>query len=200
MLQKYRDVNTGEIIEAVRFDYKKLDEFFKCFGCSSEKIVFELSAEEKTVTITYPFNEHEDIKAHSGDYLIKGEEIPRSLPYRYHYDVMNGQEFCKKFKPLDVKKRLKQIYDTRKIGFEKIGIKLTDEQFDDLCAINYRIIGNDKYTSVLSILCVLKALGLIPEEMQCEPYSGETDYKNTEDGREYQRKFGFILYEEEGIE
>ena len=91
----------------------------------------------------------------------------------------------------------KMIYDTSKRGFEKIGIKLTDEQFDDLCAINYRIIRNDKYTSVLSILCVLKTLGLIPEEMQCEPYSGEPKYKNTEDGKEYQRKFGFISYIEE---
>lgn len=106
MLQKYRDASTGKIVEAVKFDYKHLDVFFKHFGAFAEKIMFELSAKEKTVTITYPFNEHDDIKAHSGDYLIKGEEIPRSLPHRYHYDVMDGQEFCKKFKPLGVKEQL----------------------------------------------------------------------------------------------
>ena len=93
--------------------------------------------------------------------------------------------------------RKKIAYDTSKKGFEKIGIKLTDEQFEDLCAINYRIIGNDKYTSVLSILCVLKTLGLIPEEMQCEPYQGEPEHYNTEFGTEYQKKFGFISKIEE---
>lgn len=106
MLEYYENIGTGEVIQAVKFNCNHLDKFFNYFGDYTEKIVFELSAKEKTVTITYPFNEHDDIKAHSGDYLIKGEEIPRSLPHRYHYDVMDGQEFCKKFKPLAVKEQL----------------------------------------------------------------------------------------------
>jgi hypothetical protein len=101
---KYLKGNS-QIVEAFKFSHLKLDEFFKEFGGISDTIIIRLSAEEKSVEISFPFEEHERIKAFSGDYLVRGEEIPRSIPTRYHYDVINGQEFCKKFKPLDVKEQ-----------------------------------------------------------------------------------------------
>ena len=96
-MAKYLKENS-EVLEAFMFSYLKLDEFFKA-------IIFRLSAEEKSVEISFPFEEQESIKAFSGDYLVRGEEIPRSIPTRYRYYVISGQEFCKKFKPLDVKEQ-----------------------------------------------------------------------------------------------
>lgn len=103
-MTKYLKENS-EVVEAFRFSHLKLDEFFKEFGGISDTIIIRLSADEKSVEISYPFGEQESIKAFSGDYLVRGEEIPRSIPTRYHYDVINDQEFCKKFKPLDVKEQ-----------------------------------------------------------------------------------------------
>lgn len=104
-MAKYLKENS-EVLEAFMFSYLKLDEFFKEFGGISDAIIFRLSAEEKkSVEISFPFEEQESIKAFSGDYLVRGEEIPRSIPTRYRYYVISGQEFCKKFKPLDVKEQ-----------------------------------------------------------------------------------------------
>ena len=103
-MAKYLKENS-EVLEAFMFSYLKLDEFFKEFGGISDAIIFRLSAEEKSVEISFPFEEQESIKAFSGDYLVRGEELPRSIPTRYRYYVISSQEFCKKFKPLDVKEQ-----------------------------------------------------------------------------------------------
>lgn len=103
-MTKYLKGNS-QVVEAVMFSHLKLDEFFKEFGGISDTIIIRLSAEEKSVEIFFPFEEQERTKAFSGDYLVRGEEIPRSIPTRYHYDVISNQEFCKKFKPLDVKEQ-----------------------------------------------------------------------------------------------
>ena len=59
----------------------------------------------------------------------------------------------------------KQMFCTGKKDYEDIGIKLTDEQFQDLCNINLLAYDSLEYIPVHTILLVLKTLGLIKTEM-----------------------------------
>ena len=61
-MAKYLKENS-EVLEAFMFSYLKLDEFFKEFGGISDAIIIRLSAEEKSVEISFPFEEQESIKA-----------------------------------------------------------------------------------------------------------------------------------------
>ena len=55
--------------------------------------------------------------------------------------------------------------DTSKEGFAKVGIKLTQKQFEDLCAINLAALSeNYKGIPVFTIMLVLRTMGLIPTE------------------------------------
>lgn len=62
--------------------------------------------------------------------------------------------------------------DTSIEGFAKVGIKLTQKQYDDLCAINLASMSeNYKGLTVFTIMLVLRTMGLIP-----------TDYPEQEPG------------------
>lgn len=82
--------------------------------------------------------------------------------------------------------------DTSKDGFEYVGIKLTDKQFEDLCSLNQLIASDDyrKRVPVFNMVLVLKILGLLPEEMICNEIESESDVDLEE---LLQRKFGKII-------
>lgn len=75
----------------------------------------------------------------------------------------------------------KQMFCTGKKDYEDIGIKLTDEQFQDLCNINLLAYDSLEYIPVHTILLVLKTLGLIKTEMP---------EKENDERTEWEKKFG----------
>lgn len=83
--------------------------------------------------------------------------------------------------------------DTSKSGFEYVGIKLTDEQYQDLVTLNALILANEhrKDIPVFNTMLVLKFLGLLPSEMICDNGDNNT-YNDTNDNisQSLQRKFG----------
>ncbi len=93
-MAKYLKENS-EVLEAFMFSYLKLDEFFKEFGGISDAIIFRLSAEEKSVEISFPFEEQESIKAFSGDYLVRGEEIPEVFLHAIAIMLLAVKNFVK---------------------------------------------------------------------------------------------------------
>lgn len=86
--------------------------------------------------------------------------------------------------------------NTTQKGFEYIGIKLTDEQFQDLVALNMLWIGNEKRreSPVFHILILMKILGLLPPEMICKESNQKTDDNTDKDVYQaLERKFGKII-------
>lgn len=71
--------------------------------------------------------------------------------------------------------------DTSLKGFESIGIKISEQQFTDLCTLNMQCNSDGKSVPVFNTIILLRILGLLPEEML-------TDAKR--DVSEYERKFG----------
>lgn len=90
------------------------------------------------------------------------------------------------------KKKKKEIFSTSKEDFKKIGIELTDEQYDDLCQINlFMMLMPD--IPVYNILLILKTLGLIPTEMPDNEGRNDGDDNSTKNSHEeFERKFGKI--------
>ena len=94
------------------------------------------------------------------------------------------------------KKKVKPYHvDTSQKGFEYVGIKLTEQQFQDLCDLNFLWIGNEnrQLSPVFHILVLMKVLGLLPPEMinDRSRNNASNDYCN--DRKElFQRKFGRI--------
>lgn len=62
----------------------------------------------------------------------------------------------KKVKPYKV--------DTSQKGFEYVGIKLSDEQFQDMCNLNLLWANDRKDIPVFNMLVLMKVLGLLPSE------------------------------------
>ena len=84
----------------------------------------------------------------------------------------------KKVKPYKV--------DTSQKGFEYVGIKLTDEQFQDMCNLNLLWANDRKDIPVFNMLVLMKVLGLLPSEMI-------RDNESDDSGDDiYERKFGKI--------
>lgn len=90
------------------------------------------------------------------------------------------------------KKKKKEIFSTSKEDFKKIGIELTDEQYDDLCQINlFMMLMPD--IPVYNILLILKTLGLIPTEIPDNESGNDGDDNSTKNyHEEFERKFGKI--------
>lgn len=90
------------------------------------------------------------------------------------------------------KKKKKEIFSTSKEDFKKIGIELTDEQYDDLCQINlFMMLMPD--IPVYNILLILKTLGLIPTEIpDNEGRNDGDDNSDKNSHEEFERKFGKI--------
>lgn len=77
--------------------------------------------------------------------------------------------------------------DTSIKGFEKIGIKITEEQFDFLSTLNMAFHCEDtKNVPVFHMMVLLRELGLLPKEMLVEPekQAGLT---------EYEKKYGAMI-------
>lgn len=71
--------------------------------------------------------------------------------------------------------------ETSKEAYKKIGINLTDEQYQNLCYINLLAQGKDnRDIPIHFILMTLKALGLIPTEQMREIRDSESA-QNSED-------------------
>mgnify|MGYP004694506777 CR=1 FL=1 len=84
----------------------------------------------------------------------------------------------KKVKPYKV--------DTSQKGFEHVGIKLTDKQFQDVCDLNLLWSDERKDIPAFNMLVLMKVLGLLPPEMVC-------DNESDDSGDDiYERKFGKI--------
>ena len=84
----------------------------------------------------------------------------------------------KKVKPYKV--------DTSQKGFEYVGIKLSDEQFQDMCNLNLLLANDRKDIPVFNMLVLMKVLGLLPSEMM-------RDNESDDSGDDiYERKFGKI--------
>lgn len=85
--------------------------------------------------------------------------------------------------------------DTSIDGFKYVGINLTKQQFEDLCALNMLIMCNEnrKNIPVFNTMLVLKTLGLLPPEMINEIGDKQRN-GDFNDGSEesFQRKFGKI--------
>lgn len=83
--------------------------------------------------------------------------------------------------------------DTSIEGFRYVGINLTEQQFEDLCALNALILMNEhrRNIPVFNTMLVLKILGLLPPEMVCDIGNNKAD-NNTDANinKTLQRKFG----------
>lgn len=94
------------------------------------------------------------------------------------------------------KKKTKPYHvDTSQKGFEYVGIKLTDEQYQDLCDLNLLWIGNEnrKLSPAFHILVLMKILGLLPPEMIYDSGSNDAGDDGGNNCKELlQRKFGRI--------
>lgn len=82
--------------------------------------------------------------------------------------------------------------DTSLVGYEFIGVNLTQEQLNDLGIINSMMkadIGKD--IPVHCILLVLKCLGLLPTELMCEISNDKTadNSQNICDDK-FQKRYG----------
>lgn len=77
-------------------------------------------------------------------------------------------------------------------GFQKIGIELTDEQYDDLCQINlFMMLMPD--IPVYNILLILKTLGLIRTKIPDNESGNDGDDNSAKNSHEeFERKFGKI--------
>lgn len=74
-----------------------------------------------------------------------------------------------------------QRIDTSIEGFAKVGIKLTDQQYKDLLAINLASMSeNYKGLTVFTIMLVLRTMGLIPTEYP-EQESGNNGNNDSDD-------------------
>ena len=86
--------------------------------------------------------------------------------------------------------------DISKKGYEYIGVKLTDKQFNDLNDLE-TLIGMNEHrqkSPVFNTVAVLKILGLLPPEMIYEVGNRNTDNDSNENINEsLQRKFGKVV-------
>lgn len=81
--------------------------------------------------------------------------------------------------------------DTSLKGFEYVGIKLTDKQFQDICDLNLLWSNDRKDIPVFNALVLLKVLGLLPPEMICDSRSDDANNNSTSNIYEtLERKFG----------
>lgn len=82
--------------------------------------------------------------------------------------------------------------DTSQKGFEYVGIKLTDEQFQDLCILNMK--WQDGYynmTPEMYILVLMKTLNLLPSEMLYDSGNGScSNFSDANIKEATERKFG----------
>jgi len=84
--------------------------------------------------------------------------------------------------------------DTSQKGFEYVGIKLTDQQFKDVCDLNLLWSDERKDIPAFNMLILMKALGLLPPEMVCDSRSNDTDNNSSSNIYEtLERKFGKII-------
>lgn len=86
------------------------------------------------------------------------------------------------------KHRIFSSVDTSKKGIEYAGIKLTDQQFEDICLLNQLSTSLERQNiPIFNVLILLKILGLLPvEEMSNERRKNcnQDFYEN------FQKKFG----------
>lgn len=86
--------------------------------------------------------------------------------------------------------------DTSIKGFEYVGIKLTEQQYEDLRDLNALILGNEhrQNVPVFNIMLVLKILGLLPSEIVNEISDNQSnDNLNDNSYERLQRKFGRVV-------
>lgn len=84
--------------------------------------------------------------------------------------------------------------DTSQKGFEYVGIKLTDQQFKDVCDLNLLWSDERKDIPAFNMLVLMKALGLLPPEMVCDSRNSDTDNNSSSNIYEtLERKFGKII-------
>ena len=84
--------------------------------------------------------------------------------------------------------------DTSLKGFEYVGIKLTDKQFQDICDLNLLWSDDRKDIPVFNALVLLKVLGLLPPEMICDSRSDDANNNSTSNIYEtLERKFGKVI-------
>lgn len=77
--------------------------------------------------------------------------------------------------------------DTSKEALEKLEIKLTDEQYHNLCMASLGSMAEHKNIPVFTILLILKRLGILPKELACD-----NGIENIEKGSQewYNRMYG----------
>lgn len=83
--------------------------------------------------------------------------------------------------------------DTSIEGFRYAGIKLTEQQYEDLRDLNTLILMNEHRQNipVFNIMLVLKILGLLPPEMVCDSRNSQSDNNsNTNINEMLESKFG----------
>lgn len=84
--------------------------------------------------------------------------------------------------------------DTSQKGFEYVGIKLTDQQFKDVCDLNLLWSDERKDIPAFNMLVLMKALGLLPPEMVCDSRNSDTDNNSSSNIYEtLERKFGKVI-------
>lgn len=84
--------------------------------------------------------------------------------------------------------------DTSQKGFEYVGIKLTDQQFKDVCDLNLLWSDERKDIPAFNMLVLMKSLGLLPPEMVCDSRNSDTDNNSSSNIYEtLERKFGKII-------
>lgn len=92
------------------------------------------------------------------------------------------------------KKKKQPNFNTSRESWERIGIHLTKEQYQDLCVINQLMVGDIMHgtcTPVHYIMLVLKTLGLLPSELpdQISDNEGYENFKKNPDDW-FKKKFG----------
>lgn len=84
--------------------------------------------------------------------------------------------------------------DTSQKGFEYVGIKLTDQQFKDVCDLNLLWSDERKDIPAFNMLVLMKALGLLPPEMVCDSRNSDTNNNSSSNIYEtLERKFGKVI-------
>ncbi len=86
----YYDIHSQEKTEAECFERGNIDNFIAFLSSECCDITVRNS---KAALVKFPFGHTKELMVLDGDYVIKGREIPNTLPKLHEFHVMSARDF-----------------------------------------------------------------------------------------------------------